>query len=72
MQESVIVDGVLDELQNLSGERTMTMTTTTTTSTTQDDDEDEDDEPKIAEEDRLLIPDPANAIEIARESLAFG
>lgn len=57
MQESVIVDGVLDELQNLSAGGGSSST------------EDEND---IAEEDRLLIPDPENAIEEARESLAFG
>jgi len=68
MQESVIVDGVLDELQNLAGLGGATTTGTTTSSTTSD----ENEEPEIADEDRLLIPDPENAIEEARESLAFG
>ncbi|VEU44456.1 unnamed protein product [Pseudo-nitzschia multistriata] len=60
MQESVVVDGVLEELQNLSGGGS--------------DGEPGGDgsEPEIAEEDRLLIPDPEHAIADARESLAFG
>jgi len=73
MQESIIVDGVLDELQQLSGsvqdeEKLKTATATTTIATTQ---EQEQDEPPIANENRLLIPEPLNAIEIARNSLAF-
>ena len=51
MQESVIVEGILDELQQCA--------------TPPDGDD-------IAEEDRLLIPEPADAIETAREALAFG
>jgi len=73
MQESIIVDGVLDELQQLSGsvqdeEKLKTTMATTTIVTTQ---EQEQDEPPIANENRLLIPEPLNAIEIARNSLAF-
>ena len=63
MQESVIVDGVLDELQNISGEKD-------NTGTIPPGDSDPDEAP-IADEDRLLITDPPNAIESARESLAF-
>jgi hypothetical protein len=87
MQESVIVDGVLEELQQIAGliinnnnndeKNAPIATSTTTISQNEDDDDDDDDDeeepPKpIADEDRLLIPDPLNAIEIARESLAFG
>jgi len=61
MQESVIVDGVLDELQMITGEKP-----TGTPEISRD-----SDEPEIADEDRLLITDPPNAIEAARESLAF-
>jgi hypothetical protein len=48
MQESVIVDGILDELHQCAFDET------------------------ISESDRLLIPDPTNAIDMARETLAFG
>ncbi len=49
MQESVIVDGILDELHQCAfGDGS------------------------IPEPDRLLIPEPRNAIDVARESLAFG
>ena len=49
-------------------------TSTATILQNEDDDDDEEEEPPkpIANKDRLLIPDPLNAIEIARESLAFG
>jgi hypothetical protein len=50
MQESVIVDGILDELHRCAFGG----------------------DDSIAAEDRLLIPEPSNAIEVARESLAFG
>ncbi len=65
MQESLIVDGVLDELQNISGEKDMT------TTMPRSDNPNVGQEAEIAEEDRLLITDPPNAIEAARESLAF-
>lgn len=65
MQESLIVDGVLDELQNISGEKDLT------TTIPRSDNPNVGQEPEIAEEDRLLITDPPNAIEAARESLAF-
>ena len=65
MQESLIVDGVLDELQNISGEKDLT------TTIPRSDNPNAGDEQEIAEEDRLLITDPPNAIEAARESLAF-
>eukprot|EP00537_Pseudo-nitzschia_pungens_P017854 CAMPEP_0172409276 /NCGR_PEP_ID=MMETSP1061-20121228/76284_1 /TAXON_ID=37318 /ORGANISM="Pseudo-nitzschia pungens, Strain cf. pungens" /LENGTH=399 /DNA_ID=CAMNT_0013145427 /DNA_START=199 /DNA_END=1399 /DNA_ORIENTATION=- len=68
MQESLIVDGVLDELQNLSGGGS----TSTGTSTSSSSSSDNEDVPEIAEEDRLLIPDPETAIVEARDSLAFG
>eukprot|EP00537_Pseudo-nitzschia_pungens_P008110 CAMPEP_0172358982 /NCGR_PEP_ID=MMETSP1060-20121228/3236_1 /TAXON_ID=37318 /ORGANISM="Pseudo-nitzschia pungens, Strain cf. cingulata" /LENGTH=344 /DNA_ID=CAMNT_0013080429 /DNA_START=172 /DNA_END=1206 /DNA_ORIENTATION=- len=68
MQESLIVDGVLDELQNLSGGGSTTTGSGTSTSTSSDN----EDVPEIAEEDRLLIPDPETAIVEARDSLAFG
>merc|ERR1712224_288811 len=63
MQESVIVDGVLDELQNISGEKD-------TANAIPPSDSDPEEEEAIADEDRLLITDPPNAIEAARESLA--
>ncbi len=66
MQESLIVDGVLDELQNISGEKDLA-----TTIPRSDNPPSAGEEPDIAEEDRLLITDPPNAIEAARESLAF-
>lgn len=117
MQESVIVDGILNELQDIAGlpssstttttgtTTTNVVTTATTTTTTEagggtserqqtenddansndnnnDNDNDNDNdtgndktatvESSIADEDRLLIPEPLDAIEIARESLAFG
>jgi len=65
MQESVIVDGVLDELQNIAGEKSATTIPCDSSV------EPAPEEPEIAEEDRLLITDPPNAIEAARESLAF-
>jgi len=65
MQESVIVDGVLDELQNISGEKDHTRTIPRGDGNRSEDDE------KIADEDRLLITIPPNAIEAARETLAF-
>jgi len=64
MQESVIVDGVLDELQNISGEKKDTATAIPPSDS-------DPEEEAIADEDRLLITDPPNAIEAARESLAF-
>lgn len=63
MQESVIVDGVLDELQNISGEKDNTQTIPPSDS--------DPNEEVIADENRLIITDPPNAIEAARESLAF-
>ena len=48
MQESVVVQGMLDELQQCASDES------------------------IVEVDRLLIPEPADAIESAREELAFG
>jgi len=63
MQESVIVDGVMDELQNICGEHSSMKTLTPSDSDPND--------PEIAPEDRLLITDPPNAIQVARESLAF-
>lgn len=113
MQESVIVDGILNELQDIAGLPSSSTTTTTGTTTTnvvttattiteagggtserqqtEDDDANSNDnnndndndndtgndktatvESPIADEDRLLIPEPLDAIEIARESLAFG
>ena len=72
MQESLIVDGVLDELQNIVGEKSSTAATTMALGDGDSDgDSDVDDEPEIAAEDRLLITDPPNAIGAARESLAF-
>ena len=65
MQESVIVDGVLDELQNIAGEKDLE------TTIPRSDNPNVGNEPEIAQEDRLLITDPPNAIEAARESLAF-
>ncbi len=65
MQESLIVDGVLDELQNISGEKDLA------TAIPRSDNPNVGQEAEIAEEDRLLITDPPNAIEAARESLAF-
>lgn len=67
MQESVIVDGVLDELQNIAGEKDLA----TTIPRSDNPDIGTENQPEIAEEDRLLITDPPNAIEAARESLAF-
>ena len=63
MQESLIVDGVLDELQNIAGEKIGDFDS--------DSDAPDGDEPEIAAQDRLLITDPPNAIGAARESLAF-
>ena len=63
MQESFMVDGILDELQNIAGEKDLATTIPPSDS--------DPHEPEIAEEDRLLITDPPNAIEAARESLAF-
>lgn len=63
MQESFMVDGILDELQNIAGEKDLATTIPPSDSDPM--------EPEIAEEDRLLITDPPNAIEAARESLAF-
>mmetsp|Transcript_12155 Transcript_12155/g.30762 ORF Transcript_12155/g.30762 Transcript_12155/m.30762 type:complete len:359 (+) Transcript_12155:239-1315(+) len=65
MQESVIVDGVLDELQNIAGEKDLE------TTIPRSDNPNVGNELEIAQEDRLLITDPPNAIEAARESLAF-
>ena len=59
------MDGVLDELQNISGEKDLT------TTIPRSDNPNAGDEQEIAEEDRLLITDPPNAIGAARESLAF-
>ena len=63
MQESFLVDGILDELQNICGEKDLATTIPASDS--------DPNEPEIATEDRLLITDPPNAIEAARESLAF-
>lgn len=63
MQESLIVDGVLDELQNIAGEKIGDFDS--------DSDAPDGDEPEIAAQDRLLITDPPNAIGAARKSLAF-
>lgn len=63
MQESVIVDGLLDELQNISGEKDLAAMIPRSDS--------DREEEAIADEDRLLITDPPRAIEAARESLAF-
>ena len=67
MQESVIIDGVLDELQNISGEKDLATTIPRSDNPNVGEDKQED----IADEDRLLITDPPNAIEAARKSLAF-
>ena len=48
MQESVIVQGILDELSQCAFDES------------------------VQREDRLLIPEPSNAIDLARESLSFG
>lgn len=48
MQESVVVQGMLDELHQCASDE------------------------NVVEADRLLIPEPADAIENAREELAFG
>lgn len=48
MQESVVVQGMLDELQQCAFDES------------------------VVEENRLLTPEPADAIESAREALAFG
>ena len=48
MQESVIVQGVLDELHQCAFEES------------------------VPESDRLLIPEPRDAIDLARDSLSFG
>ena len=48
MQESVIVQGVLDELDQCAFDES------------------------VAVPDRLLVPQPSNAIELARGSLSFG
>lgn len=48
VQESVLVDGILDELEQCATEA------------------------NVAEQDKLLIPNPSNAIERARGALAFG
>lgn len=48
MQESVIVDGILDELHQCAFDES------------------------VPEKDRLLIPEPKNGIDLAREALAFG
>lgn len=48
MQESVIVQGVLDELEQCAFDES------------------------VNREDRLLVPEPSNAIDLARGSLSFG
>ena len=48
MQESVIIQGILDELEKCANEA------------------------NVAVEDRLLVPEPANAIELARGEVSFG
>ena len=47
MQESVIVQGVLDELHEIANDKSVPLA------------------------DRLLIPEPSDAIEVARSSLSF-